>query len=74
MRKTFSWSCASCGEYNVAELGVAGAAELRCEFCLRAVRAAPSLEERPARLSDDWLGGTAIGPISRPGPDDERRR
>lgn len=74
MRKTFAWSCVSCGEYNVVDLGETGTHAPHCEFCLRTVQAAPSLEEKPAaRLSDEWLGDDAVRPIFRPASDGDRR-
>jgi hypothetical protein len=64
MRNTFSWSCASCGEYNVVELKEKSPAVLRCSFCFHSLQPIPSLATRPRmRLSDEWLGEELIRPL-----------
>jgi len=67
MRNTFSWPCASCGEYNVADLKEKSAAVLRCSFCFQALQALPPVQSAPrVRLSDDWLGDELIRPLFGP--------
>ena len=67
MRNTFSWSCTSCGEYNVTDLKEKNVAQLRCLFCFQPVQPVPSLESRPkVRLSDEWLGDELIRPLFGP--------
>jgi len=68
MSNTFSWSCASCGEYNVVDLRDQSRTQMRCEFCFRSARPTPDLhaerhEEHRVILSDDWLGDEIIRPL-----------
>jgi len=64
MVNSFSWSCLSCGEYNVVDLTGRAAGEPRCEFCFQPVQAPASLDEAPrVQLSDDWLGDEIIEPL-----------
>ena len=64
MSNTFSWSCPSCGEYNVVDLKDQSSTRIRCEFCYRAVQPTPDLHEEPrVVLSDDWLGDEIIRPL-----------
>jgi len=71
MRNTFSWPCASCGEYNVIELGGPSASRPRCGFCFHPVQAIPSLTEDaamnapPVILSDAWIGDSVVRPFFR---------
>jgi len=71
MRNTFSWPCASCGEFNVIELGGQAGSRLRCGFCFHPVQALPSLAEQmpvnapPVILSDAWIGGSVVRPFFR---------
>jgi hypothetical protein len=68
MRNTFSWSCSSCGEYNVVDLTGKPGPRIRCDFCFQPVEAAPGLAEEPPAApsqspSDDWIGGAAVPPF-----------
>jgi hypothetical protein len=71
MRNTFSWPCASCGEFNVIELGGQAGSRLRCAFCFHPVQALPSLQEEtpmnapPVILSDAWIGDSIVRPFFR---------
>lgn len=69
MRNTFSWPCASCGEFNVIELGGKAGSRLRCGFCFHPVQPLPSLTDEvpvnapPVILSDAWLGDSIVRPF-----------
>lgn len=69
MRSTFSWPCASCGEYNVIELHGKAGARPRCGFCFHPVQSMPSLAEEstldgpPVILSDAWIGDAVVRPF-----------
>ena len=65
MRNTVSWSCAFCGEYNVAELKHRPAASIRCGFCFQPLQSFPALEPgKPRmRLSDAWIGDELVKPL-----------
>jgi hypothetical protein len=72
MRNTFSWSCSSCGEYNVVDLTGKPGAQIRCDFCFQPVEAAPGLAEGPPAAppqspSDDWIGDKAVPPFFKAG-------
>jgi hypothetical protein len=74
MRNTFSWSCPSCGEYNVVDLTAKAGPQVRCEFCFRPVQRTPGIVDGPAAEppspppSDDWLGNVAIPPFFSAAP------
>jgi len=80
MRNTFSWPCASCGEYNVVELGGPAGSRLRCTFCFHPVLALPSLTDEtpmnapPVILSDAWIGDSVVRPFFRSGAPLETHR
>lgn len=64
MRNTLSWSCAACGEYNVADVRERSTALLRCEFCFHPVQAVPAIDPKPRmRLSDEWIGDELVRPL-----------
>ena len=69
MRNTFSWPCASCGEYNVIDLGGQAGSRPRCGFCFHPVQSIPSLTDEtpmnapPVILSDAWIGDGVIRPF-----------
>jgi hypothetical protein len=70
MRNTLSWSCTSCGEYNVADLKEKSPAGIRCGFCFHPVQPYPSLDGKPGmELSDAWLGDERIPPLFGNEPD-----
>lgn len=71
MRNTFSWSCSTCGEYNVVDLTGRAGPQIRCEFCFQPVETAPGVAEEPPAApsqipSDDWIGGGAVAPLFTP--------
>lgn len=74
MRNTFSWLCASCGEYNVIELGGQSGSRPRCGFCFHPVQSIPSLTDDtpmnapPVILSDAWIGDSVVRPFFRSTP------
>ena len=69
MRNTFSWLCASCGEYNVIELKGRGGSQMRCDFCFRSLQPMPSPAGEPRREAppvlpcDDWIGDSVVRPF-----------
>jgi hypothetical protein len=74
MRNTFSWSCSSCGEYNVVDLSGKAGPQIRCEFCFHPVQATPgffegSSAEPPSQPpSDAWIGNAVIRPFFSAAP------